>query len=100
MLKAVPGNPGYNRRRTGRIPKSIFDKIAPLIIVIGEAATEHLDYYSGYNTITHNSAGDVIFECVENKVHLFTSKEYYVDYLEDEGMTLQGSHYFETLNLI
>jgi hypothetical protein len=90
----------HHGRRTGRISKSILDKITPKIIVIGEAATEYLHYYSDYNTITQNSAGDAIFDCVGNKVHVFTSKEYNVDYLEYEGMMLQGSHYVGTLNLV
>jgi hypothetical protein len=86
-------------RRTGRIPKSILDKLKPKIIVIGEAATEHLDYYTGYNTITQNSAGDVIFECRESKIHIFTSKEYKADYLDDEEWSLNGHYYIGTLNL-
>lgn len=89
----------HHGRRTGRIPASILDRIEPEIIVIGEAATEHLDYYAGYNTITQNSAGDVIFECVGNKVHVFTSKEYDVDYLEDEGKVSGDLYYVGTLTL-
>jgi hypothetical protein len=89
----------HHGRRTGRIPASILDRIEPEIIVIGEAATEYLDYYAGYNTITQNSAGDVIFECVGNKVHVFTSKPYDVDYLEDEGATLGDSHYVGSLTV-
>jgi hypothetical protein len=55
----------HHGRRTGRIPKSLLQRLSPEIIVIGEGATEHLDYYAGYNTITQNSAGDVIFECLQ-----------------------------------
>jgi beta-lactamase superfamily II metal-dependent hydrolase len=90
----------HHGRRTGRIPKSILSKIDPKIIVIGEAATEHLDYYTGYDTITQNSSGDIIFDCAKNKVHVFTSKEYEVDYLDDESMTLDGAYYVGTLNLV
>ncbi len=89
----------HHGRRTGRIPRSLLEKISPKIVIIGEGATEHLDYYVGYNTITQNSAGDVIFECVTGKVHVFTSKEYEVDYLEDEGRTWGDLHYVGTLNL-
>lgn len=89
----------HHGRKTGRIPLSILERIEPEIIVIGEAATEHLDYYAGYNTITQNSAGDVIFACVANKVHVFTSKEYQVDYLDDERMTWGDLHYVGTLTV-
>jgi len=89
----------HHGRRTGRIPKSMLDKMKVKIVVIGEAATEHLDYYSGYNTITQNSAGDIVFCCDGSKVHIFTSKEYEVDYLDDEGMTFGDMNYIGTLNL-
>ena len=89
----------HHGRRTGRIPTSMLNKLKPKIVVIGEAATEHLDYYSGYNTITQNSAGDVVFECVGSKVHIFTSKNVYVEYLDDEQMHLAGYYYLGTLNL-
>lgn len=89
----------HHGRRTGRIPKSMLDKMKVKIVVIGEAATEHLDYYTGYNTITQNSAGDIVFCCEKSKVHIFTSKDYKVDYLDDEGMTFDGMNYIGTLNL-
>jgi beta-lactamase superfamily II metal-dependent hydrolase len=89
----------HHGRRTGRIPAAVLEKLSPDIIIIGEAATEHLDYYAGYNTITQNSAGDVIFECLDKKLHAFTSKEYDVDYLDDEGRTWGDLHYVGTLNL-
>lgn len=89
----------HHGRRTGRIPRSILDKIKPKIIVIGEAATEYLEYYYGYNTITQNSAGDVICECLQKKVHVFTSKIYEAEYLDNERATLPGCYYVGTLNL-
>jgi beta-lactamase superfamily II metal-dependent hydrolase len=72
----------HHGRLTGRIPHSVLQKLNPQIIVIGEAATEHLHYYHGYNTITQNSAGDVIFDCQQGKVHVYTSKNYSRDYDE------------------
>jgi beta-lactamase superfamily II metal-dependent hydrolase len=89
----------HHGRRTGRIPTSILEKMTPHIVVIGEAATEHLDYYAGYNTITQNSAGDIIFECVDHKIHIFTSKDYDADYLDDENMILEGYFYAGTLQV-
>lgn len=42
----------------------------PHIIVIGEAPSKYLNYYSDYNTIKQNSAGDIIFDCCGSKVHM------------------------------
>lgn len=61
------------------------DILDPKIIVIGEAKSKNLNYYSGYNTITQNSAGDITFECVDGKVHIYVGSDTYtVNYLNDE----------------
>ena len=39
----------HHGRKTGKIPKSILDVVNPKIIVIGEADSEYLHYYQGYN---------------------------------------------------
>lgn len=67
----------HHGRGSEKIPQRILDKLKPTIIVIGEAPSENLNYYQGYNTITQNSAGDIIFECLENKVHVYVSNEKY-----------------------
>lgn len=89
----------HHGRDSGRIPSSMLEKISPKIIIVGEAACEHLHYYPGYNTITQNSAGDILFECVDGVVHIFTSNEYSVDYLEDQGRTWPGYYYLGSLAL-
>lgn len=89
----------HHGRDTGKIPESMLQTLSPKTIVIGEAPSEHLNYYQGYNTITQNSAGDIIFECETGKVHIFTSNEYYVDFLDDESQNLEGYYYLGTLNL-
>ena len=53
----------HHGRSSGKIPKEWLDAIEPKIIVIGEAPSEKINYLSGYNTITQNSAGDIIFDC-------------------------------------
>ena len=67
----------HHGRKTGKIPKSILDTIKPKIIVIGEADSEYLTYYQGYNTITQNTGGDITFECEDNWVHIYSSNENY-----------------------
>lgn len=89
----------HHGRDTGKVPKIWLDKMNPRIIVIGEAPSEDLNYYGGYNTITQNSAKDITFECIEKKVHIFVSnKDYSVDFLDNEDISGSGN-YIGTLNL-
>jgi len=89
----------HHGRHSGRVPHSILDQLKPKIIVIGEAPSRHLHYYGGYKTLTQNSAGDIVFECEENKVHIFASEDTYeVAYLDDEGISGEGT-YIGTLNI-
>lgn len=87
----------HHGRDSGEIPQSMLEKMDPKIIIIGEAPSEHLCYYDGYDTICQNSAGDIIFECEDGAVHVFTSEEYDVDFLEDRGRTRDGYYYLGTL---
>ncbi|TKD66454.1 hypothetical protein [Pseudalkalibacillus hwajinpoensis] len=91
----------HHGRKSGKIPKTILDKLKPKLIVIGEAASIHLDYYDGYNKMTQNSTGDILFECVTNKVHVHVRNETYsVNYLDYETIeSFEGLNYIGTLNL-
>jgi beta-lactamase superfamily II metal-dependent hydrolase len=89
----------HHGRRTGRIPTSVLKKLSPKIVILGEAAVEDLDHYTGYNRIPQNVAGDIILECVEHKVHIFTSKPCLAGFLDNENMTLEGAHYLGTLQV-
>jgi beta-lactamase superfamily II metal-dependent hydrolase len=83
----------HHGRHSGRVPHSILDQLKPRIIVIGEASSRHLHYYGGYETLTQNSAGDIIFECEHDKVHIFASKDTYeVTHLEQEDMSGNGTY--------
>lgn len=73
----------HHGRESGKISKDILDILNPQIIVIGEAPSKHLNYYSGFNTITQNSAGDIIFDVNDSSVDIYVSKSnYLVDYLD------------------
>ena len=77
----------HHGRDSGKVPDDVLKKLKPQIIVIGEAPSKHLNYYSGYNTITQNSAGDIVFVCSEDKVHVYVSKDNYAydtSFLSDE----------------
>ena len=87
----------HHGRKTGKIPKSILDVIKPKIIVIGEADSEYLNYYQGYNTITQNTGGDITFECEENWVHIYSSNENYsVNFLTNKYKST-FNHYIGSL---
>lgn len=89
----------HHGRDSGKVPTDLLNKLDPKLIIIGEAPSEDLNYYSNYNTITQNSAGDIIFECLENKVHIYVSNENYkVDFLSNEGADT-FDYYIGTLKL-
>lgn len=91
----------HNSRRNGRIPNDVLSSLSPKIIVVGEASSEALECYSDYNIITQNSAGDITFECLEEKVKIFVGNpDYCVDFLTDEkSNNLDLGNYIGTLNL-
>jgi beta-lactamase superfamily II metal-dependent hydrolase len=89
----------HHGRDSGKIPDSMLKTMAPRMIVIGEAPSEHLCYYDGYNTLCQNSAGDIVFECENGAVHVFTSNKYKVDFLQNQQRTRTGYYYAGTLVL-
>jgi len=74
----------HHGRKSGKLPNDVLDELNPNIIVIGEAPSEDLEYYPGYNTITQNRAGDIVFECLKNKVRIYVSGNYSLDCLVTE----------------
>lgn len=78
----------HHGRESGRIPSAWLKKLDPQFVVIGEAPTRHLNYYTGYHKFTQKRAGDLIFDCVGNKVHVYASKPNYKNkFLVNEGMS-------------
>ena len=90
----------HHGRKSGRVPQKWLAAIDPTIIVVGEAPSSDLTYYDGYDTITQNSAGDIVFECLEGKTHVFVSKSgYSVDFLRKEsGVTNTHGYYIGTFD--
>lgn len=64
----------HHGRDSGKVPEEILRKLNPQIIIIGEARSEYLNYYPGYNTITQNTAKDITFDCVDGVVHVYFSE--------------------------
>ena len=75
----------HHGRSSGKISSDVLAKMKPQIVVIGKAPSENLDYYSGYNTITQNSAGSIVFDCDDSRVHIYVSNERYsVAFLDND----------------
>lgn len=78
----------HHGRDSGKVSDDVLKKLDPHIIVIGEAPSKHLNYYPNYNTLKQNSAGDIVFDCSGDKVHVYVSKDSYsydTSFLSDEG---------------
>ena len=90
----------HHGRKSGKLPDKWLDKIKPKIIVIGEAPSRELHYYSGYNTIIQTKAGDITFLPDNDTVHCYVSNiEYGLrDWLEDEDRS-DREYYIGTLRL-
>lgn len=75
----------HHGRKSGRVPKTWLDKLEPRLIVVGEAPSDELEYYSNYNTLTQNSADDILFCCETGKTHVYVgSPSYSVNFLGDD----------------
>ena len=77
------------------------ESISPKIVIIGEAPSEKINYLSNYNTITQNTAGDIILDCESGIVDIYVSNENYsVKFLENnKKANAYGATYIGTLNV-
>lgn len=90
----------HHGRDSGKVPEKLLTDMGPRIVVIGEAPSEQINYYQGYDTITQNSAGDITFECADDLVHIYVANEgYSVDYLENQWQSDKYDHYIGTLKV-
>lgn len=67
----------HHGRKSGKVSADILEKMSPSVIIIGEAPSKDINYYQGYNTITQNTAGDIIFDCGVGYAHIYTSNANY-----------------------
>ena len=90
----------HHGRKSGHVPSGWMEAINPTIVVVGEAPSSDLDYYTGYNTITQNTSGDIAFECLEGKTHVFVGNvDYSVDFLDHEDVEDRHGHYIGTFHV-
>lgn len=85
----------HHGRYSGKIPNSWLEKLDPQVIIIGEAPSRHLHYYTGYDIITQNSAGDITMECEGDRVHFYVSNSNY-----DPEAGLENMYQFKYPNYI
>lgn len=91
----------HHGRKSGQIPTEWMDSIQPSIVIIGEAPSDKINYLREYNTITQNSAGDIIFDCQTGIVHIYVSNaKYSVDFLENKNKPNKyGATYIGSLSV-
>jgi beta-lactamase superfamily II metal-dependent hydrolase len=91
----------HHGRDSGKVPAKWLEQIDPKLIVIGEAPSEYLNYYYGYNTITQNSAWDITFDLETSKAHIYVfNDDYSVDFLDDEYLlSNEYGNYLGTLKV-
>jgi len=83
-----------------KVPDKWLKEMNPKMVVIGEAPSEDVNYYMGYNTITQNSAGHITLECLAGKTHVYVSnRRYSVNFLENQGVSDTYGKYIGTLLL-
>jgi len=91
----------HHGRASGKVPTEWLKQMNPQLVVIGEAPSEYLDYYSGYDIITQSSCGDILFDATGNKVHIYVGDNaYFADFLANEGYDhSHGLYYIGSLTV-
>lgn len=91
----------HHGRKSGKIPDTWLEKLDPQIIVLGEAPSRQLNYYTGYNIVTQNRAGDITMDCDGNKVHFYVSSNAYTGpvSLVNEGKQSLFANYIGSLTV-
>lgn len=91
----------HHGRDSGKVPADLLAEMDPEVIVIGEAPSAHLNYYAGYNTITQNSAGDIIFDCSNDYIDIYVSNQSYsVEFLVNRKLANNhGAYYLGSLKV-
>lgn len=80
----------HHGRHSGRVSKKVLDKLTPKIIIVGEAPSKYLNYFEGYNTLTQNSTGSIVFQNEAGKSHIFIEHSHYpynTSFLYDEELS-------------
>lgn len=69
----------HHGRESGQVPEDFLAELNPDIVVIGNAPVEDLktsyQYYGSERTITQNSARDIMFDCHDKQVDVYTGQD-------------------------
>ena len=85
----------HHGRASGKVPESWLGKMNPQLVIIGEAPSANINYYSGYDTITQNSSGDILFDAMAGKVDIYVGDAAYnVNFLVDDGLDHKDGLYY------
>lgn len=88
----------HHGRDSGKIPSAMLRDMQPRIIILGECDSEHLNYYSGYNTITQNRAWGLLFEIDDGSIHIYVENpNYSVKFLSNLNKHKPGWNYIGSL---
>lgn len=79
----------HHGRKSGHMPSSLMNKLSPKLVVVGEASSDDLDYYQNQNTITQNTAGDILFDVSDDYIDVFVSNE---NYTKNAGLITNWYH--------
>lgn len=63
----------HHGRESGKVPSELLKALNPDIIVIGDAPSNHIHYYDSAKTITQNSAGDIVFDALKDRIRIYTA---------------------------
>lgn len=90
----------HHGRASGRVPANWLRDMKPSVIVLGEAESEHMYYYPGWNTITQNQAGDITFDCLSGRVDVYVSSSAYEEgFLYDANVYETYGHYIGSFDV-
>ena len=90
----------HHGRDSARPPDDLMSQLGPQIVVIGNAPSEHINYGDPDQTITQNTAGDVVFVNDSGIIHVFTANaitnppkvlKHYASHPYRQGFCYQGS---------
>jgi lactate dehydrogenase-like 2-hydroxyacid dehydrogenase len=89
----------HHGRTSGKVPRKWLEEMNPGLIIVGQAPSEYLNYYTGYDILTQNSSGDLLFDCTTGKAHIYAANHTYVaNCLDQEGLDRShGLYYVGTL---
>lgn len=65
----------HHGRASGAVPDKLLEALNPKLIIIGNAPAKYIDYGDSRETITQNTAGDLMFDNDGNEVHIYSKNE-------------------------